>query len=107
METGSVIDGACVVADAEGGRRWAAQEAVILEGRRPWQSTRTFQDFPTAWQLSVPELELNLQLEVAFEDQELLSLLSMTSLWQGRVRATGGEFRAVRHSLERCRTGSR
>jgi hypothetical protein len=41
------------------------------------------------WQLCVPEAELNLTLDAAFDDQELITLLYQPSFWKGRVVVTG------------------
>ena len=89
MTSGAVIDGSAVVVDAEGGRTWYDGDSVLFEGSQTWRSTRTFQEFPTSWHVSVPEAELDLQLNASFDDQELITLLSQPSFWEGRVSASG------------------
>lgn len=73
--------------EADGARR------ELLELRftptRAWRSTRTFQDYPTAWRLEVPGLDLDVTLTAAFEDQEFITLISKPAFWEGRVAVAG------------------
>ena len=89
MSSGAIVDGSCVVVDEEGERTFYDGEGLLFEGSEIWQSTRTFQEFPTRWFLSVPEAELSLTMRAAFDDQELITLLSQPSFWEGKVVAEG------------------
>ena len=89
MGTGAVVDGCCVVVDSEGERTYYDGEGVLFEGSETWQSTRTFQEFPTRWFLSVPEAEMSLTMRAAFDDQELITVLSQPSFWEGKVVVEG------------------
>ena len=70
------------------GRRYAVSD-FTLEASGTWRSTRTFQDYPTSWQLTIPELTLQVSLEAAIADQEFVTVLSKPAFWEGRVQATG------------------
>ena len=63
--------------------------AMTLEARQAWTSTRTFQDYPTRWTLTVPGADLQLELDAAFDDQEFVTLISKPAFWEGRVTVTG------------------
>lgn len=52
-------------------------------------STRTFNKYPTAWRLTVPAEDIDLQLTPAFEDQEFLTVISKPAFWEGSMRISG------------------
>ena len=89
MSNGAVVDGGCTIVDPQGKRAWYSVDFMLLEGSNLWRSTRTFQEVPTTWHLSVPEAQLDLTLDSAFADQEAITLLSQPSFWEGRVSARG------------------
>ncbi len=83
-----------VVSRPDGGREGYTD--FQLETERPWRSVRTFQDYPTRWQLEIPAAQLSLRAEAAFADQELVTVLSKPAFWEGRVDCKGTlEGRAV------------
>ena len=57
--------------------------------RGEWTSTRTFNTYPVGWTLNVPALDLRLEAEAAFSDQEFVTLLSKPAFWEGRIDAIG------------------
>jgi len=54
-----------------------------------WRSTRTFNSYPTAWRLTVPELALELHVTADFPDQEIVTLISKPAFWEGRCHVSG------------------
>lgn len=69
---------------------------VTFTPKRPWTSKRTFHAYPTSWQLTAPSLGLDLEIDAAFEDQELITVISKPAFWEGRCQARGTfEGRAV------------
>jgi geranylgeranyl pyrophosphate synthase/predicted secreted hydrolase len=54
-----------------------------------WRSTRTFERYPTAWLLDVPDAQLSLQVRASFPDQEFVTVLSKPAFWEGRCEVTG------------------
>jgi len=54
-----------------------------------WRSTRTFNSYPTRWQLISPAAGIDLELVAEFDDQELVTLISKPAFWEGRVKAEG------------------
>lgn len=103
-----VLGEGCVVSSPEGRRQaWVTTPTLATEATSPgamrfeptriWRSTRTFNDYPVEWALEVPEAEIDLRLEAAIDDQELVTVISKPAFWEGRceVRGTMGG-RAVR-----------
>ncbi len=62
---------------------------VHFEPSGLWRSTRSFNDYPTDWELELPEAGLSLKATCAFEDQEFITLISKPAFWEGRVHLTG------------------
>ena len=76
-----------VVIDPSGASR--TYKTLTLTAGHEWRSTRTFQDYPTRWKLEVPEAKLSLELDAAFDDQEIVTVMSKPAFWEGRVHARG------------------
>lgn len=77
------------IVSAPDGARSAATE-MTLEPEGAWRSTRTFHTYPTGWRLRAPGLDL--ALEAAFPDQEIITVVSKPAFWEGRVIARGTAF---------------
>jgi geranylgeranyl pyrophosphate synthase/predicted secreted hydrolase len=60
-----------------------------FEALENWTSTRTFNTYPTQWQLNIPEADLALFVEAEFPDQEFITIISKPAFWEGRVRVIG------------------
>ncbi|MFO0744146.1 MAG: polyprenyl synthetase family protein [Myxococcota bacterium] len=76
-----------IVVDADGGRHEHAQFSFTPGAQ--WRSTRTFNSYPTQWQLEIPEAGLICQIDATFPDQEVVTLISKPAFWEGRVSASG------------------
>lgn len=63
-----------------------SRSQFILESQKLWESPVTEARYPAAWRLRVPELGLDLEIEVATPDQELR--LS-TVYWEGAIIVRG------------------
>jgi len=87
LKTGASLGQRVIYLDAAGKRH--EFEAVDFAPQNTWTSTRTFNDYPTRWSLKVPGLELTLEIEAAFDDQELVTLISKPAFWEGRVSLKG------------------
>ncbi len=85
--TGASAGRWAVLSDAQGRRR--AFDAFTLTPTAEWQSTRTFETYPTALRLEVPGAQLALDVRAAFVDQELITVISKPAFWEGRVEAEG------------------
>lgn len=83
----AVLDNWTVVTDPRGRRQ--AFTGAELRPVRSWRSTRSFVEYPVAWELEVPTAELSLRIEAAFADQEVLTIISDPGFWEGRVDASG------------------
>lgn len=54
-----------------------------------WTSTRTFHTYPTKWRLTAPSIALDITIDAAFDDQELITVISKPAFWEGRCSAAG------------------
>ena len=88
--------------DAEGVRH--EYLSVDFIGHDFWTSTRTFNNYPTRWELIVPQAKIALTIEAVFADQEFVTLISKPAFWEGRVEVRGtinGEAVSGRGWIER------
>lgn len=92
LKTGETL-GQRIVAVAADGTRSETTE-LEMTPLNHWTSTRTFNDYPTRWLLTAPSLGLRLEIDAAFDDQELVTLISKPAFWEGSVN-TRGELQGV------------
>jgi geranylgeranyl pyrophosphate synthase/predicted secreted hydrolase len=85
--TGEVLDNWTIVSDADGGRR--EYRDARLEPLATWRSTRSFVEYPTRFRLDVPLAQLSCEVKAAFDDQEVLTVISDPGFWEGRVGVCG------------------
>jgi geranylgeranyl pyrophosphate synthase/predicted secreted hydrolase len=88
----SVADGKtlyqwAIVSDRSGS--WRAYTDMSLEPLQSWRSKRTFYDYPVRWRLRIPKVALDLSIDAAFEDQELMTTISKPAFWEGRTEVGG------------------
>ena len=81
-----------VFVDADGTR---SHHRGTVEATRTWSSVRSFVEYEVAWELSVPALGLELQVEATQDDQERQTVAARPACWAGRVTAQG-EHRGTR-----------
>lgn len=86
-DTGEVHGTGLILVGPNGER--TSFEDVVLEPTREWNSTRTFFPYPTAWHLTSEAAQLDLIINAAFDDQELMTVLSKPAFWEGRCDVTG------------------
>ena len=69
---------------------WAAADLVVDDFRlslgKDWASPARTASYPIAWKLTIPKLNLDLDITTAVEDQELN--LAVT-YWEGCIRVKG------------------
>lgn len=87
VSTGESLGQRAVVIDADG--RAESYAGLTLAPVGSWRSTRSFNTYPTRWHLRVPDARLDLEIDAAFEDQELITLISKPAFWEGRVAVAG------------------
>jgi geranylgeranyl pyrophosphate synthase/predicted secreted hydrolase len=85
--TGEVLDNWTIVSDADGRRREFTD--ARLETLGTWRSTRSFVEYPTRFRLEVPRARLVCEVNAAFADQEVLTVISDPGFWEGRVSVSG------------------
>ncbi|MEY3013069.1 MAG: hypothetical protein RIT45_1804 [Pseudomonadota bacterium] len=87
------------IANDEPAGRWAVvldpqgvetrHDDCTLTPAGAWTSVRTFHDYPTEWALEIPSAAVSLRGDVAFGDQEFVTVLSKPAFWEGRVELQG------------------
>ncbi|MFY2563129.1 polyprenyl synthetase family protein [Corallococcus terminator] len=73
--------------DPRGGRRETLD--FQLQPTAHWTSLGTFSEHPVSWALDAPDFALHLHIEAELPGQEVITLLSLPSFWEGRVRLSG------------------
>lgn len=73
--------------DAQGVGTAVQNEDFELWPGRIWRSKDTGGDYPVEWTVRIPKLDLEITLEAALDEQELV--LRPISYWEGSVRAVG------------------
>ena len=90
FDVDKVIDRPVMVVSPEGA--WTQAHDVTFEpivGCPTWQSTRTFAEFPLQYRLFSESLDLDLTLTACFGEQELVTIITCVSYWEGRCDVTG------------------
>ena len=76
-----------IVSDPAGHRR--AYDRFEFEPLDWWTSTRTFNEYPTTYRLTVPEAHLTLDVAAALPAQEMITIISPPAFWEGRMAVRG------------------
>ena len=86
---------ACAVLISADGTVSRYQDIELTPDANSWTSARTFNRYPLAWTLHIPEIDLELRIEATFADQEFVALISKPAFGEGRctVRGTQGQHR--------------
>ena len=83
----SVLDERAIVIEPDGSASY--YDHISFEAENLWRSTRTFQEYPTSWRLSVPEAGIDVRAKASFDDQEFVTLISKPAFWEGRIEVQG------------------
>jgi len=88
-----VLDVKAVVVDSKGVRsQFDGKDGVVFEvsGKEDaWCSVKTFRSYPTAFHLTVPGADMELDITATFADQEFVSLIAKPAFWEGRCDVSG------------------
>lgn len=87
VDDGEILHQWAIVSERSG--EWRAYTNMNLEPLAHWRSKRTFYDYPTRWRLRVPDAAIDLFIDAAFADQELLTTISRPAFWEGRTEIRG------------------
>ena len=82
-------EGSFVIMIDDKGKRHHSTNFHLKPLDEDWTSTRTFNSYPTAWELEAPEFKLSLHIEVAFPEQEFATVISKPAFWEGRMNVKG------------------
>ncbi len=72
---------------ADGTQTAIANEDFELRPGRTWKSRASGGEYPVEWKLTIPRLNLDLQISAAMEEQELF--LQPIAYWEGSIRVKG------------------
>ncbi|MBK7148021.1 MAG: polyprenyl synthetase family protein [Bacteroidetes bacterium] len=81
--------GSFVIWIDEKGKRHYSQKFSLKPIGTSWTSTRTFNEYPTMWELDAPEFGLRVKAEAAFPNQEFATVISKPAFWEGRMNISG------------------
>jgi geranylgeranyl pyrophosphate synthase/predicted secreted hydrolase len=87
VKTSETVGKWLIAIDQDGTRRSIPD--VTFEAKERWTSKRTFHAYPTSWTLRAPSIGLDLAIDAAFDDQELITVISKPAFWEGRCHAKG------------------
>jgi geranylgeranyl pyrophosphate synthase/predicted secreted hydrolase len=85
--SGEVLDNWTIVSSPAGERRVFTD--AVLTVVQTWQSQRSYIEYPTRLRLELRQAGLELEIEAAFPDQEILTVISDPGFWEGRVNVRG------------------
>jgi geranylgeranyl pyrophosphate synthase/predicted secreted hydrolase len=88
LKTGEDCGSFIILIDEKGNRHHSTNYHLKPIGEE-WTSTRTFNTYPTTWELEAPDFKLSLQIEAAFPAQEFATVISKPAFWEGRMNAKG------------------
>lgn len=60
-----------------------------LTASKSWVSAQTFQKFGTSWKLTVPSLDVDIDIESVCQNQEFQTWMRLPSFYEGAVRFSG------------------
>lgn len=67
-----------------------AREALEMTPTATWKSPRSGAVYPTAWTVTIPSLEIRLQVEATFDDQEMTTENTTgVTYWEGSIAVSG------------------
>jgi geranylgeranyl pyrophosphate synthase/predicted secreted hydrolase len=88
LKTGEDCGSFIILIDEKGKRHHSTNYHLKPVGEE-WTSTRTFNTYPTTWELEAPDFKLSLVIEAAFPAQEFATVISKPAFWEGRMNAKG------------------
>jgi geranylgeranyl pyrophosphate synthase/predicted secreted hydrolase len=87
IATGEVVGRRAILVGADGATQSLADFQLTATGS--WRSVRTFHSYPTAIHIDIPALDAHFDVDVAFPDQEFLTVISKPAFWEGRCEVHG------------------
>lgn len=76
-----------IIIDPQGQSQAFSDFTLTPQGQ--WRSVRTFECYPTSFELSIPGAALSLTISTAPHDQEFVTVISKPAFWEGRCKAKG------------------
>lgn len=88
LKTGEDCGSFIIMIDEKGKRHYSKKFSLTPVGEL-WTSTRTFNEYPTAWIVEAPEFGLKVKAEAVFPNQEFATVISKPAFWEGRMNING------------------
>lgn len=88
LKTGKDQGSFIILIDEKGNRHHSTNYHFKPIGEE-WTSTRTFNTYPTSWELEAPDFKLSIKIEAVFPAQEFATVISKPAFWEGRMNAKG------------------
>ena len=76
-----------IIIDPQGNAR--QYDDFTLQPLKNWTSSRTFDSYPTSWQLDIPAAKVSLFVDADLPAQEFITVISKPAFWEGRVSTRG------------------
>ena len=88
--TGTLVDGGGGARRIEGGARRIEFGSVSLRPGRRWRSEATGAEYPVEWEVTIPDLDLRLDVRPRIDGQEVYTEGGLLpAYWEGAVRVSG------------------
>lgn len=88
LKTGEDCGSFIILIDQTGKRHYSTN-FTLKPVSEFWTSTRTFNEYPTKWELYAPDFKLKVTAEAAFPNQEFATVISKPAFWEGRMNVSG------------------
>lgn len=88
LKTGEDCGSFIILIDEKGKRHHSNKFKLTTTGEL-FTSTRTFNEYPTVWQLEAPEFGIKITATSAFPNQEFATVISKPAFWEGRMNISG------------------
>lgn len=64
---------------------------ITFQKVKYWKSLKTNARYPVEWEIGIPEFGIELNIEAAFPNQEMLIIGPIQAIWEGVCKVTGSE----------------
>lgn len=87
IHTNAVLDNFIITIDKDSNR--TEFNDFKVSSANDWISVKTTCIYPLQWTLTSEEAEINLTLDAAFENQEIITLIAKPAFWEGKLNVSG------------------
>ncbi len=87
LNTHSLKNLFCTVINPSGQQQF--YDNTLLDVMSTWKSLHTFCKYGNAWNVQIPNIELDIEIRPLFEEQEFITIISYPAFWEGRCDVKG------------------